>query len=533
MSFIQTILNSNQSGFKKPLKGHGLQNIILHVKSERPKEFEKKKIGFFEKNIKSDEPKSFKAEDVDGEYEFEPKLFNTVMGEDAFKSLFGYDKRIEPFHELNPKYYEYNLETTSYNDIIKDTLSAENGEYLTSVEQREALKDFMRLKAEHDALTKEAEAEAEAKEEEEGLEMAIAEAKVDEKPRVKREKVKVEPVRNVFEEFEEKSYLPKINVNEKTGKITTSLKSDDIRDIIREAKDFVRGDIDDRSGVIKLNKLLKEYKLPLISGKEKDEMLVVKKIQAFDKKLKDLKQTRNNKKLAKETFAQLKENIRQSKIEKEKVLEEQAHKEEARRNKAGKKIKEFLLPKALGEERALERKAIQQEKGRRIKADLEQQQEQAQQANEELEQEEESITQSAQKREEVDRLQSSLRNPQEPENRQALINQGEFLEGLRGETEFTAENKEAINKLIIAMKNEGIKVARIQKNTNYAKRVKELVSIIDKKLNEPDPARKLLFRGSRSSSPSPQRSTSQSQTPKRVVRPAGGGRSGDADDDDI
>ena len=89
MSFIQTILNSNQSGFKKPSKGHGLQNIILHVKSERPKEFEKNKIGFFETNIKIDEPKSFKVEDVEGEYEFEPKTFNTVMGEDAFKSLFG------------------------------------------------------------------------------------------------------------------------------------------------------------------------------------------------------------------------------------------------------------------------------------------------------------------------------------------------------------------------------------------------------------------------------------------------------------
>ena len=123
---------------------------------------------------------------------------------------------------MNPKYYEYNLENTSYNDIIKDTLSAENGEHLSNVEQREALKDFMRMKAQHDFLTKEAEAEAEAKEEEEGLEMRIAEAKVEEKPKMKREKVKVEPVRNVFEEFEEKSYLPKIDVNEKTGKITTT-----------------------------------------------------------------------------------------------------------------------------------------------------------------------------------------------------------------------------------------------------------------------------------------------------------------------
>ena len=527
MSFIETILNSNQSGFKKPTKEHGLQNIILHVKSERPKEFEKKTIGFFEKNIKSDAPKSFKAEDVDGEYEFEPKMFNTIMGEDAFQSLFGYDKRIEPFHELNPKYYEYDLENTSYNDIIKDTLSAENGEHLTNIEQREALKDFMRMKAEHDYLIKEAEAEAEAKEEKEGLEIGIPEAKVEEKPKVKREKVKVEPVRNVFEEFEEKTHLQKIDVNEKTGKVTTTLKSDDIRDIIREAKNYVRGDTDDRSGVIKLNKLLKEYKLPLISGKEKDEMLVVKKIQAFDNKLKELKQTRNNKRMTKETFAQLKENIRHSKIEKEKALEEKANTEEAKRNKAGRKIKEFLLPKALGEERALERKAIQQEKGRQIKAELEQQKEQAQSANEELQLEEESITQSAQKREEVDRLQSSLRNPHDAESRQILQNQGEFLNRLEGATEFSAESRESINKLIIAMKNEGIKVARIQKNTNYAKRVKELLLILDKKLREPDLVRMKSFSKSRSPSPSPQRSAS---TPKSIIRPAGGGGRPTGDD---
>ena len=117
------------------------------------------------------------------------------------------------------------------------------------------------------------------------------------------------------------------------------------------------------------------------------------------------------------------------------------------------------------------------------------------------------------------------------------MNQGEFLGGLEGATEFSKENKEAINKLIIAMKNEGIKVARIQKNTNYGKRVKELLSIIDKKLNEPDPARKLLFRSSRSPSPSPQRSASQNQsqnpTPRKVIPPAGGGgRAVDADNDE-
>ena len=275
MSFINTIINSNRNGFKHIEREHGMEAQILHLKGNKPKKHENGKVSFFTENMRSDSPTKFTESTINRDaWKLKPKEFKYFSAKvDPFKKLFGYENRIEPIYSINPKYYEYNLANKSYNDIVKDNLAAEHGTYIKDVEHQEALKNFMAMKAERDARDNAATTGAEEGKENEPDDVAEVEVAagggVDGvaggAAAAERGEVEIEPVSTVFDEYKKRTELP------------DQLTEEDIDEMAEEAEEYTKG-IGDNSSIIKLNKLMAEFGIPKITGREKKPSIIKTKI---------------------------------------------------------------------------------------------------------------------------------------------------------------------------------------------------------------------------------------------------------------
>ena len=96
--------------------------FCICLKSDPTKPHESGKVSFFDKNMKSNAPTHFSKSSIDGSlWQIKSNAFQMAKLEDPFKTLFGYEKQIRPFHSINPKYYEHNLKDKSYDDIVKNS----------------------------------------------------------------------------------------------------------------------------------------------------------------------------------------------------------------------------------------------------------------------------------------------------------------------------------------------------------------------------------------------------------------------------
>lgn len=261
MSFINTIINSNRHGFKNPARKHGLDREMLHPKGDKPKKHENGTVSFFEENIKSDSPTQFNESTINNSaWKLKAKEFKYFSAKaDPFKKLFGYQKQIQPLHSINPKYYQFDLKNKSYDDMVKDTLAAEHGTFVNDVENREAFRDFLTLKKIQDAR------DAEEVKEETTLEPDLAlEPTPSTSPRSRSRSsshasdIAVEPIRpTAFQEFEEKTQLG------------PTLSDKEVKKLVKDAKAYANHQTNDRSSLIKLNKVMDGWGCQELLGRKK------------------------------------------------------------------------------------------------------------------------------------------------------------------------------------------------------------------------------------------------------------------------
>ena len=500
MSFINTIITSNRNGFKHIEREHGMEAQILHLKGNKPKKHENGKVSFFTENMRSDSPTKFTESTINRDaWKLKPKEFKYFSAKvDPFKKLFGYENRIEPIYSINPKYYEYNLANKSYNDIVKDNLAAEHGTYIKDVEHQEALKNFMAMKAERDARDNAATTGAEEGKENEPDDVAEVEVAagggVDGvaggAAAAERGEVEIEPVSTVFDEYKKRTELP------------DQLTEEDIDEMAEEAEEYTKG-IGDNSSIIKLNKLMAEFGIPKITGREKKPSIIKTKIALLksilqrnteDAKRKEMAAQRKEKEAIDEAKrpppAQREEMERTQMGENEKLskLHEglvRSRKETIRKEEATGTIYRALRRYREESEnakyaKAKERKAARIEIGGQLKPTVVEDLQNRVINKAAVQAEAEEVYKSPEKKRLTDDLQTVFE--EQDGNEQKIAETTQLLEELSASKQpLSTENIEKLTQIMIAMKSAGYSIPRVQSNTNWSLTIPKIIKLLKTK----------------------------------------------------